>query len=191
MPSFATAHFYHAEEPRRRELQDPKTGGDMEDAELTRELETVVEEFTQAWNGMDFKALRALWDPDLSEPVYVPEESDRLVGWDAVEHYWQEVERTQVHVRVIPRDLVCRRLSTDTALASFSMHVEWLLVHDAAPSANTDVRVSLILRSRRDGWKAVHYVEAPIGALPMVRRFYQRNVTPEFAELARREPAGS
>jgi ketosteroid isomerase-like protein len=155
------------------------------DAELTRELEAIVAEFTRAWNEKDFPALRALWDPDVAEPVYVPEEADRLIGWDAVTRYWAEAERMIELVHVEPRDLVCQELGPELALAAFVMHVQWLQVTDQTPASNPEVRTSMILRRRDDGWKLVHYVEAPLGGLPLVLRLYQGHVTPEFAAAAR------
>jgi ketosteroid isomerase-like protein len=152
---------------------------------LERELRAVVDAYAQAWKEKDFAALKALWDPDVAEPIYVPEETDRVVGWDALDRYWSDCEQALDLVRAEPRELLVQRITADSALASFAMQAQWLAVGEKEPGSNPDVRVSMILRRRPDGWKLVHYVEAPFGALPLITRIYQGQVTSEFAELSR------
>ena len=53
---------------------------------------------------------------------------------------------------------------------------KWLrdLVHWIA--VGSDVRLSAVLRKTADGWRFIHYAEAPLGALPFLRRVYNANV---------------
>ena len=50
---------------------------------LNEEVAEVLDSYVAHWNAWEMDALRALWDADEKEPIYVAEETPALIGWEA------------------------------------------------------------------------------------------------------------
>ena len=50
---------------------------------LTDELTAFFDDYIAKWNRNDAAGLKAMWDMDEPEPIYVAEEREPLIGWPA------------------------------------------------------------------------------------------------------------
>jgi ketosteroid isomerase-like protein len=147
---------------------------------MTDELTATVDAYITAWNRMDFSALAALWNAGEDGIYYVAEEVDRpFHAFSEVLDYWQRTSATIEWVKASITDLQFKSLTTDLSVATYAMHVDASMQgyeKQGFKAVGADVRVSAILRKTGNGWKYIHYAEAPLGALPFVRRMYNANV---------------
>ncbi|MEM1090904.1 MAG: nuclear transport factor 2 family protein [Pseudomonadota bacterium] len=141
--------------------------------------ESTIEAYRDAWNAMDFSALLQLWDHSEAEIYYLAEEFEKpMVSLDEVSNYFDLTTAAVESVQLWVDGLHLKSLAEDLQVATFDMHVDASLTGSAARGVKPlgiDVRVSSILRQREGQWRFIHYVEAPLGALPFVRRAYQAN----------------
>lgn len=147
---------------------------------LRSALEAVVADYYAAYSRLDFAAARAHWDAEEPSPLCLPEEAEGFLrDWPALERYWADTRRTLTRLAVRHRELQARSLAPDLASADWSIHWDAAIVgRDAAVGG--DVRVVATFRRRPDGWKLIHYVEAPLAPIIYVRRLYERSATPGF-----------
>jgi len=147
---------------------------------MNDELTATIEAYIAAWNRMDFAALQALWNVDEDDIYYVAEEVDRPFHTFAdVVEYWQRTGATIEWVKIAIADLKIKSLAQDLAVATYAMHVDASMrgyEQQGFQPVGSDVRVSAILRQTDAGWRYIHYTEAPLGALPFLRRVYNANV---------------
>lgn len=52
------------------------------------EIKAFVAEYVRLWNDYDVPAMRAMWDKSEPAPIYLAEEREPMLGWDAIEAYW-------------------------------------------------------------------------------------------------------
>lgn len=144
-----------------------------------QEISTTLDNYEQAWNRMDFDALAALWQQDEQGIYYVAEEIDKpLRDFDAVLEYWSRTKSTVESVQIATSNRRLKILCDDCCVATYEMHVDASMrgaKQQGYKPLGVDVRVSAILRLGASGWRFIHYVEAPLGALPFVRRAYNAN----------------
>lgn len=145
------------------------------------QVNAVLDAYVDAWNRMDFAALGSLWDSSSPDLYYVAEEVDHaLHGFAAIDAYWQRTAATVEFVRIRIEDRRVRQLADDIVVATWGMHVEASMRGYEAQGfspVGSDVKVTAILRRCDGDWRFIHYVEAPLGALPFVRRVYNSNVS--------------
>ena len=77
---------------------------------LHDELGRFLRDYEAAWRGGDYDALRALWDNDEEAPIYIPEESEPLFGWDAIQAYFDSNRKVLANVAVRTWDHQVRSL---------------------------------------------------------------------------------
>jgi hypothetical protein len=149
---------------------------------LIREIETVLEQLTQRWNRMDFSAIRELWDPEESEPYYLPEESQQLLAsWDAIEAYWANTKATISRLSMRIWDVQAKLLAPDLAVAVYRMHWNGEVTGYPAPLGG-DNRVTAIFRRSGETWRFCHYIEAPLAPLLYLKRLYELDVDRDFLD---------
>lgn len=145
---------------------------------MTSSVATVIDDLAKAWNALDVAALEALWSNDEPEIYYLAEEIDApLRSIAAVRDYWQHTAAIVDAVRMTTDDLRFRQLTKELVVATYALHVDMRL-RGTPPGEpiGVDAQVAAILRRTDDGWRFIHYSEAPLGALPFVRRAYRANV---------------
>jgi len=137
-------------------------------------IEKTLEQYRDCWARLDFEGLRALWDSEEPEPTYLPEEVDSpLFDWDQIEAYWAATRAATRRIRLETWNLRVREIGPGLATAVYDMR--W--VGDFQGHARTiggDTRVTAIFRHRSDGWRFIHYVEAPLAPIVYIKRFYER-----------------
>jgi len=161
-------------------------------ADLTAIVCDTLRAYERCFNEQRITDLRALWDASESSPIYVAEEvASTLVGWEAIEGYWAGTQAALKRVSIRAGEPELRTLAPDLVLAHFPMH--WnaeVRTGDALPGKlfGGDVRVSALFRCRGGRALFIHYIEAPVGALPFLQGIYAGAVDAEFARAAS-EPA--
>jgi len=153
---------------------------------LHQELTAFLDAYFDAWNVYDQARMRALWDTDEEGALYLAEECEPHIGWDAINSYWG-VDRTKAERLLTWHDLHAVLASEDVAIAFF--HCNWstyLPGNRLYPKPfGGPVRISMVLRRKEDGWKAIHYVEAPLASLIQIRKAHEDAVDPKLhARLA-------
>jgi uncharacterized protein (TIGR02246 family) len=132
------------------------------------EEETGIQELfrrhDERWEALDFVGVAALWDTDDAAASYIGEEYQKPVtGWVELHRHWARLgarlsearmESTVVHVNVLAPDL-----------ALGILRCRWQLVGVESPTRHEgNSWVTAVLRRRADGWRLVHYAEAPMHA---------------------------
>lgn len=153
---------------------------------LHRELSDFLDAYFVAWNKYDVPAMTALWDQGEEKPIYLAEECEPHIGWPAILRYWG-VDRSAAERLLTWRDLTAVAAAPDVAIAFF--HCNWstyLPGNRLYPKPfGGPVRISMVLRRKPEGWRAIHYVEAPLASLVQVRRAHEDAVDPALhARLA-------
>jgi hypothetical protein len=139
------------------------------------QVRLALEAYVETWNSGRVSGLRRFWDLQHPEPVYVAEEQEALSGWPAIEAYWAALDGLKV--RVTTGVLQLSRLTPEVILAHYPMH--WRIDFDEHPHwtrpIGGHVRVSVIFVQRAEGWKILHYIEAPFAPAVQVRKWLERD----------------
>jgi hypothetical protein len=152
---------------------------------LYDEIDAVLKRYVERWNVWDMAAVRTLWDADEPEPIYVAEEREALIGWDALAGYWKvsEPRRSEHFIRFY--DLRVRGLGPTLAHAFYKL--SWNFFSRDNPlyrhPIGGEVRATTLLRKKPDGWKLFHHIEAPLASLIQLRQAHERSVDPELFDL--------
>jgi hypothetical protein len=151
-------------------------------AELTAFLDTYFE----AWGRYDVPAMRALWDEAEPTPIYLAEESEPRIGWAAILAYWN-VDRSASQRLLSWRDLTAVRGGADTAIAFYHAHWSTYIPGNRLypKPFGGPVRISMALRRKAEGWRAFHYIEAPLASLVQLRKAHEDAVDPALHERLR------
>lgn len=144
---------------------------------LDQEITRFLEHYFEAWNRYDVGAMQALWDREEETPIYVAEECDPHIGWSAILGYWN-VDRSKSQRLLTWRELTSVRAAEDVALAFF--HSNWSTYipdNRLYPKPfGGPVRITMALRRKPEGWRAFHYVEAPLASIVQLRRAHEAAV---------------
>ena len=156
---------------------------------LADELDAVMTELYARYGAREFEATRRLWDPDEQHPIYLAEEiDDFLRRWPEIESYWAGTRAALSNLGSRHRDLHAQRIGDDLAIATCWLHWDAVIVGRPAPVGG-DVRVTATFRRKADGWKLIHYVEAPVAPTIYFRQLLERSATPGFpAEQGSTQP---
>jgi len=123
----------------------------------------------RAWTERDPEALAGCFDLDHPRPYYVAEESRSVMQlWNEVRDYWHRSCRAASEILVLDSQHWDCRLSGATWVVAFCLHWEVAPADHSAPIGG-DVRVSAVGSEGAKGWRAFHYVEAPMAALVQAR----------------------
>lgn len=153
---------------------------------LYDEISAFLDVYFAAWNAYDVPAMTALWDEDEDQPVYLAEECDPHIGWDAILGYWG-VDRSKSERLVSWHNLVANAAAPGLAVvlidANWSTYIPGSRLYPKPFGG--PVRITAALRKKTDGWRLFHYVEAPLASIVQLRRAHEDAVEPELhARLA-------
>jgi hypothetical protein len=148
--------------------------------EVDSRIREALRELEAAWCAFDFERVRALWDGS-RPPIYLAEEAEPALSWDALEAYWRATRESIVRVamRIDADRLVLRELAPGLVTALYPMHWDAQMKHEAEPIGG-EVRVCATLRLTPAGWRFAQYVEAPLAPIVYMRRLYRLAADPEF-----------
>lgn len=146
---------------------------------LHDEIAAFLDSYFEAWNRYDVSAMKALWDGDEPTPIYVAEECDPHIGWDAILGYWG-VDRSKSERLVTWKTLTVREGAPGCAVAlidaNWSTYIPGSRLYPRPFGG--PVRISVALRRTGDSWKLFHYVEAPLASIVQLRRAHEDAVEP-------------
>lgn len=147
---------------------------------MNQELTTVLKDYINAWNELNFKVIQSLWHKEEEEIYYLAEEMEHpFYSLVEVVNYWNYVAQVLKWIHITTTNIRSKTLTDGLATMSYTMHADF---GTAGPEKfghkplGVDVRVSTILRNTTKGWRFIHYAESPLGALPFIRRVYHTNV---------------
>jgi hypothetical protein len=153
------------------------------DQELHAAIAAVLDEYFTRWSASDMEGLQELWDADEPDPIYVAEEREPLIGWEAVRGYWRPPRPGMLERLIRYDDLQVRPIAEDVALAFYTL--SWNLYMRRNPvyprPIGGRVRATTLLRRREAGWRIFHHIEGPTAAFVQVRDLLEMSVDPEFA----------
>ncbi len=153
------------------------------DPMLHAEISAVLDDYMTRWSASDMDGLQQLWDADEPSPIYVAEEREPLIGWEAVRGYWRPPRPGTLERQISYADLHVRRVAGDVALAFYTL--SWNLYIRRSPvyprPFGGKVRATTLLRRRPAGWRLFHHIEGPTAAFVQVRDLLEMSVDPEFA----------
>lgn len=129
--------------------------------ELPSGLADLVTRFRDAWERSDLPGLLVLWDTGHPEPTYVAEEvPGAMVGLEPIRAYWASVFARFRDIRVRLRPVACDLLGEYGWLVGQG-GFHGVRLADGATVVTDGVRVGMLVRQTPEGWKVLHYMEAP------------------------------
>ena len=141
----------------------------------------MLNETANRWNSQHWGSVIELWDPEEPTPMYLAEEQRNwFVGWAPLKAYLGSDTAIIDALREEMSNIKVRRIAPDLAVAAYNMHFEMQL-RGGAPLGE-DIRVTAIFRRKPDGWKYIHYAEAPMTAPMYMAKLMQQDVRPEFKD---------
>jgi len=151
---------------------------------LRQEIEPVIAALEEAWKAHDFAAIKALWDTDDAQPIYIAEEAERpFTTWEEIDRYWSHTGTVLARVGHRTANRIIKAASDDIAIVLYDMH--WNA--EVAPGGlfggemmAGDNRVTIMLRRKPEGWRIFHYVEAPVAGMVQMRQHMRSLVDPDF-----------
>ena len=153
---------------------------------LHDEISTFLDAYFLALNAYDVPAMKGLWDEEETQPIYLAEESDPHIGWDAILGYWN-IDRSKSERLVSWRSVVAKEAAPGIAIALIDAHWSTYIVGSRLypKPFGGPVRITAALRRKGTGWRLFHYVEAPLASIVQLRRAHEDAVEPELhARLA-------
>lgn len=150
---------------------------------LQAEIEAVVHDTAARWNSQDYASVLDLWDRDEPNVMYLAEEQPGwFVGWGQLKAYLgagtpfiEAIREEMANIRVQP-------IAADLAAVTWDLHFE--MKQKGAQPIGEDIRVTAIMRRKPEGWRYIHYAEAPMTAAMYMRKLMSQDVDPEkFREV--------
>lgn len=152
--------------------------------DLHAEIDAVLKQTEEIWNGQHFYRLKDVWDADDPEPWYVPEEIEApFRSWPEIERYWGPPRRVLRAFRWKFSNLRVKALAPDLTLALFDHFYEIELAIGRPPlpppSAGFD-RCLALFRKKPEGWRHILYAQCPLGPDTYLRVLREKIVQPDF-----------
>lgn len=158
------------------------------DPVLTADLDKFFQDYQDVWNATDFHLLKGFWDEDEAVPVYLAEEqSDFVIGWDDLNRYFvnDPTKPSPIEVMWMRYSLTDAKLLAPDLAQVFGWLRHDMKMRGPVPAWGGDSRFTAVLRRKTEGWRLVSYAEAHMTPLLYVQRLYEKDLSPEFAEIQR------
>ncbi len=154
-------------------------------SEVAQTIEAIILDWGRNWSRSNWSAIYAMWDPNEEAPYYLGEERERwLIGREGLESYFNppKIVRTLMGgVIMTPYRLRVRLVADDIAIViwenKLSMDIK------ARPPISDNFRANAVLRKTDDGWRFIHYAEAPMAPLTYLEHLYRKAVPPDYADI--------
>lgn len=145
------------------------------------DIAAFLDQYRACWGRGDYDGVLALWDEAEPNPIYVAEEADPCIGWDAIRKYFDGNRKVLARTAIRTWNLQTRQPAPDMAIAFYEMQWNAKLAASVGGAILGGFnRVSGVLRRKPEGWRLFHYVEAPLAAPVYVRRVAGYVVDPDF-----------
>lgn len=123
-----------------------------------QQIAAVIEQYRRGFATLDAEELKAIWDHDYDQIIYIAlEMSEPVRGWAGVERYYHRVAGLLERVKTMEVSNLVVSVLGDVAFAFFTFHFEGEMkgLRHAA-----DGRVTFLLRRKSGMWKVIHYHES-------------------------------
>ncbi len=188
--------------------------GSTAPAEVTRDIEGLIEEFAARMSSKAWRSVPELWDQDEKTPYYLlSHQPDWLIGWDQLngyfakpqdlpskpvpelnstgmqqiepKHYLLRAESEMQAMRYQPSEIRVRKIAEDLALAVW--YVKFDYKPWFMPPLGETFKANAIFRQTPQGWRFIHYAETPDSAIMYFERLYREQASPDFIEMTTRK----
>jgi ketosteroid isomerase-like protein len=123
-----------------------------------QQIAAVIEQYRRGFATMDVERLKAIWDQDYDNIIYIAQEKAEPVrGWAGVERYYEGVARLLQRVRAMTVSDLSVDVLGDVAYAYCVFHFGGEM---KGRSHVADGRDTFILRRKGRAWKVIHYHES-------------------------------
>jgi ketosteroid isomerase-like protein len=131
-----------------------------------QQIMALIEQYRRGFGAMDIEGLKAIWDQDYDNILYIPQEKAQPVrGWASVEQYYESVARLFKRVMTMRVSDVSLDVFGDVAYAYCVFHFESEMQGQRHVA---DGRDTFILRRKSGIWKVIHYHESRPGPVAMI-----------------------
>jgi hypothetical protein len=184
-------------------------GEDTASPEVTTAIEGLVHEFASRWTAKTWPSVIELWDRDEPAPyILLAHQPDWLVGWNELDGYFsidqkvpvkeippeaskgiQQIESRHYEYRA-EKDLqamlytadriTVREIDDDLAVAIWYVDFQYKPLF--TPPKAEHFKANAMFRNTKDGWRFIHYGEAPMSAIMYMERLYRSQVSQEFLD---------
>lgn len=133
-----------------------------------QQIAAVIEQYRRGFATMDAERLKAIWDQNYDNIIYIPQEAAEPVrGWAGVEKYCQRVAGLFGQIRTMTVSDLSVDVFGDVAYAFCIFRFEGEI---NGQSHMADGRDTFILRRVNGTWKVIHYHESRPGHIQMTER---------------------
>lgn len=148
----------------------------------------LLQRLCACWEALDLGGIEGLWDAHEARPTMLPQELERpLVGWDELRLYWHKAAKRLDAASMRIGNVIVQPLTPDLAVLLYDMHWNGAIRGFARP-VGVEARVSAIIRRTAQGWRFVHYVEAPLSFTLQLQQRNALQADPEFVRRAGLDP---
>lgn len=155
--------------------------------EVAETIEAMVLEWGRNWSSSNWGAIYDMWDPDEEAPYYLGEERQRwLIGREGLQSYFNppKILRTIMGgVIMVPYRLRVRLVADDIAIVIWENKLDMDI--KGRPPISDNFRANAVMRKTLDGWRFIHYAEAPMAPLAYLEHLYRKAVEPNYAEIVK------
>jgi ketosteroid isomerase-like protein len=131
-----------------------------------QQIAALIEQYHRGFAAMDVEGLKAIWDQDYDNILYIPQEKAQPVrGWAGVEQYYESVARLFKRLMTMTVSDVSVDVFGDVAYAYCVFHFEGEMQEQRHLA---DGRDTFILRRKSGIWKVIHYHESRPGPVEMI-----------------------
>lgn len=128
-----------------------------------QQIAAIIEQYRQGFAAMDSDRLKAIWDQDYGNIIYIPQEmAQPLLGWAEVEQYYKNEFTDLEQVKTMTVIDLSVDVIGDVGHAFCEFHFEG---EDNEQSHIADGRNTFILHRKSGMWKVIHYHESAPGPI--------------------------
>jgi ketosteroid isomerase-like protein len=132
-----------------------------------QQIAAVIEQYRRGFATVDVEVLKAIWDQDYDNIIYIAQEMAQLVwGWTGVEQYYERVAESLERVRTMTVSDLSVDVLGEVAYAFCTFHFEGEVKGQSQPRI-ADGRDTFILHRKSGMWKVIHFHESCPGPVPI------------------------
>ena len=155
--------------------------------EVAAAIEAMVLDWGRNWSTSNWKAIHATWDPDEEAPYYLGEERQRwLIGREGLDSYFNPpkiLRSIMGGVIMTPYRLRVRLVADDIAIVIWENQLAMDI--RGRPPISDNFRANAVMRKTSDGWRFIHYAEAPLAPLAYLEHLYRKTVPSNYADIVK------
>ena len=150
--------------------------------DLFDQLVSVMDAVKADWNTGNYDGLKSHWDTRDSSPIYIAEESDKVMtSWAEIESYWSGTDAWNEWIVINYYNYHVKRVDELNAIIIFELRFD-VKLNDRPKAIGGDNRGVVSFRKVDGEWKIYSWVEAPLAAITYMRKLYELNVRDDLQQ---------